>query len=268
MITINLNELTLQIPETTTVQELKNKFKPDADIILLNGFFTELNYTLKNGDKLIFIKRGEIPSSTEMKHLITARHSPKVFEKLKNAKVAIAGLGGLGSHGAISLARVGVGKLKLVDFDIVEPSNLNRQFYNISQIGMKKTDALKENILNAVNLTEIETENIFIDEENISRVFSGFDAVMEAFDNPYIKTMFVEKMISLFPNTFIAAASGIAGIHSTDLFKTKTLGKNCVIVGDFTNAAAPGQGLMAPRVAAAANIQANFIVRYLVEKNI
>ena len=57
------------------------------------------------------------------------RNNPSIMEKLKKGKVAIAGLGGLGSNIAVSLARIGVGNLLLVDFDVVEPSNLNRHHY-------------------------------------------------------------------------------------------------------------------------------------------
>lgn len=263
MIKITLNELDVEIEEGCSVSQIKEKFKHDADIVILNGFPAEMDDILNDEDVLALIKRGEIPKIWELERLIVARHSPKIFDRLRRAKVAVAGLGGLGSHAAATLARTGVGLVKLVDYDIVEPSNLNRQLYNIDQIGMLKTEALKENIMRAVNIAEIQTQNIFVTEDNISKIFSGFDAVIEAFDRPETKTMFIEKISELFPNTFIAGASGIAGIYSTELFQLKKIGKKCIIVGDFVHAAEKGSGLMAARVATAANIQANLVIRYL-----
>lgn len=263
MIKITVNEFETEIAEGSSCLQIKNKFKPEADIVILNGFPADDEDILRESDSIALIKRGEIPKPMELERLIVARNSPKVFDRLRNARVAVAGLGGLGSHAAISLARTGVGFLRIIDHDIVEPSNLNRQCYNIDQIGMKKTEALKENIMRAVNITEVETKNTFITKENVEELFRGFDAVVEAFDKPETKRMFVEKITELFPNTFIAAASGIAGIHSTELFMMKKLGDKCIIVGDFTNAAQKGQGLMAARVAAAANMQANLVVGYL-----
>lgn len=263
MIKITLNELEVEIEEGCSVAKIKEKFKHDADIVILNGFHADMDDILQDEDVLALIKRGEVPKPWELERLIVARHSPKIFDRLRNAKIAIGGLGGLGSHAAVTLARTGVGLIKLVDYDIVEPSNLNRQHYNIDQIGMPKTEALKENIMRAVNITEIQTQNIFVTEENIGKIFSGFDAVIEAFDKPETKTMFVEKMSELFPGTFVVAASGIAGIYSTELFQLKKIGKKCIIVGDFVHAAQKGRGLMAARVATAANIQANLVIRYL-----
>ena len=78
------------------------------------------------------------------------RHGKEVYNKLINSKVAIAGLGGLGSNVAIALARAGVGEIFMVDFDNVDISNLNRQQYFISDIGKAKTSALSEKI-RAVN---------------------------------------------------------------------------------------------------------------------
>lgn len=263
MIKINLNELEISINENLTVEQVKNKFKPEADIVILNGFTALRDDILVSNDSLTLIKRGEKPTQAEMESLIIARHSPKVFEKLKTARVGIAGLGGLGSHIAMNLARTGVGFLKLVDHDVVEPSNLNRQCYNMDQIGMPKTEALKENILKAVNITKIETQNVLVTRDNASLIFEGLDAVAEAFDTAETKTMFAEVITKKLPNTFLVCASGIAGLYPTELFKVKKLGQRCIVIGDFINEARKGMGLMAPRVATAAGIQSNILIRFL-----
>ena len=77
---------------------------------------------------------------------MASRHTPGVHALLKQACVGIAGVGGLGSAVAVSLARIGVGKLIIADFDVVEPSNLNRQQYFVDQLGYFKVDALTENL--------------------------------------------------------------------------------------------------------------------------
>ena len=69
-----------------------------------------------------------------------------MLTKIQNKTIGIAGCGGLGSNCAIALARIGIGKLIIVDFDSIDKSNLNRQYYFIDQIGKPKVDALEYNI--------------------------------------------------------------------------------------------------------------------------
>ena len=82
-----------------------------------------------------------IPTFEEFERIMIERHTKPVYDRLKNASVAIAGLGGLGSNIAVSLARAGVGTLFLTDFDRVDLSNLNRQQYTVNDIGRYKTEA-------------------------------------------------------------------------------------------------------------------------------
>src|SRR3972149_8786386 len=126
-IRIKINEKEVTVQSGLTLFETRNLFKPGADVIIYNGFPLSADHPLKEGDEIIFIQRGETPSREEMEYLLTARHTPGVHQKVKGSVVGIAGLGGLGSSVAVALARIGVGSLILVDFDVVEPSNLNRQ---------------------------------------------------------------------------------------------------------------------------------------------
>jgi sulfur carrier protein ThiS adenylyltransferase len=126
---IRVNEIKKIVPTGTTVSRLLEMEKSGADIFIVNGFPAQENQILQDGDGVVLIKRGEIPGPDELEILMTARHTPGVHQCMKKAVVAIAGLGGLGSAAAVSLARMGVGTLILVDFDVVEPSNLNRQQY-------------------------------------------------------------------------------------------------------------------------------------------
>ena len=135
---------------------------------------------------------------------------PGITDILKQKKVAIAGLGGLGSNIAVMLSRIGVGKLFLVDFDKVEPSNLNRQHYNINHLGMQKTLALKSQIEIINPFIEIEIKDIKITEENAREIFKGYPIVCEAFDNPIYKAILVNALLEN-GDTKIVAASGMAG---------------------------------------------------------
>ncbi|WP_425447192.1 sulfur carrier protein ThiS adenylyltransferase ThiF [Dethiothermospora halolimnae] len=263
---IIVNEKNIEFYRGMTAFSIRDKYKSDADIVILNGFIIKEDTEVKEGDKISLIKRGEKPSHEELEGLMVSRHTPGVHEKVKNAYVAVAGLGGLGSNIAISLARLGVGKLLLVDFDVVEPSNLNRQQYYIEHIGMYKTDALKDQ-LNKINpFIEVETKNAYLDQSNIKSVFQKVDIVVEAFDNPKCKAEIVNTVLSQLPNKYIVGASGVAGYFSNNTIKTKKVNDRFYMVGDFTSEAKPGCGLMAPRVSIAANHQANMVLRLILDE--
>ena len=135
-----------QHTSAATLLELKQQFLKPADVVIYNGFQTDQDFPLQDGDVVALIQKGVMPDQDELESLMCARHTPEVHQKVKASKVAIAGLGGLGSNVAVLLARTGVGHLFLVDFDIVEPSNLNRQSYYISHLGMEKTVAMRQQI--------------------------------------------------------------------------------------------------------------------------
>lgn len=254
------------ITNAKSVYELKDKVKKDADIVILNGFPISKDEVLNEGDEVSFIKRGEIPSKDELEGLLVARHTPKVYKALKKGRVAIAGLGGLGSNVALSLARVGVGYIKIIDFDVVEPSNLNRQQYFVSHIGMKKTEALKS-LLKQVNpFINLDAVDIKVTPNNIEELFKDVDIVVECFDNPVNKSMIVNEVLQKFKDKKIISASGMAGFYSNNIIKTKKINSRLYICGDFVNAAKVGNGLMAPRVAITANHEANTVVRLLLNE--
>ena len=265
-IKILVNEIEKNTEETSAFS-LKNIYKKEADIIIVNGFPIKEDMTLKDGDKITFIKRGEIPKKEELEALMSSRHTPKVHEKLKKGRIAIAGAGGLGSNVAISLARIGVGYIKVIDFDIVEPSNLNRQQYFINQIGMKKVDALKDNIKEINPFIDFEAIDTLITEDNIKELFDNVDIVIEAFDNPKYKAILVNGILSCFKDTIIISGSGMAGYYSNNLIQTKKINSRLYICGDMTHEAKIGEGLMAPRVCICANHEANMAVRLLLGKN-
>ncbi|MCY6356858.1 sulfur carrier protein ThiS adenylyltransferase ThiF [Clostridium sp. ZS2-4] len=266
---IFLNEKNVIMKDNATAYQARDVFKKDADVVILNGFMIKEDFVLKENDKLTLIKKGEVPSKEELENLLVARHTPRVHEKIKNACVGIAGLGGLGSNAAVSLARLGIGKLILVDFDIVEPSNLNRQQYLIKHLGMSKTEAMKQLISEINPFVEVEIKNEYITEKNVLNIFGDVDIVVEAFDNPEAKAVLVNMILSKRSDKIVVAASGMAGYFSNNTIITKKINDNFYLIGDETHEAKPGCGLMAPRVAIAANHQANTVLRLIMgEKNI
>jgi sulfur carrier protein ThiS adenylyltransferase len=262
-IDIKVNEKEVSVPSKTTLYQLKKRFKPDADVIIYNGFPLTSDHPLKGGDEIVFIQKGELPSSEEFECLLLARHTPGVHQKIRRSVVGIAGLGGLGSAVAIALARIGVGTLILVDFDVVEPSNLNRQQYFIHQIGMPKVEALRENLSKINPYVRILTYAEKLDRDNMERIFKGAMVIVEAFDRAEEKAMLINALSEKMPDKYIVAASGVAGYGDNNEIRTVQFSSRIFIIGDQKTPAEPGVGLMAPRVGIAAHHQANLVLRIL-----
>lgn len=260
---IKLNEKTIKIAEGTTLAALAESHKPGADVLILNGFPAAGDTLLCEGDELFLIKRGEQPPQEELEWLMAARHTPGVHARLKKATVGIAGVGGLGSAVAVALARVGVGCLILADFDVVEPSNLNRQQYFVDQLGSYKVDALAENLARINPYVSLETYRVMLDQDNIPAIFSPCQIVVEAFDRPDMKAMLVNTLLAEMPLVKVVAASGLAGYGSNNGIVTRRVSRRLFMVGDGESEARPGSGLMAPRVAIAAGHQANQVLRII-----
>lgn len=206
---------------------------------------------------------GKILTKEEIKAALEERHSPETQEKLSAGRVAIAGLGGLGSNVAYSLTRIGVGHLHLIDFDVVDITNLNRQQYFMEHLGMPKTDAL-ESLLKKINpYLDIQTDCVRVTEDNIRELFGEWDIVCEAFDDPGAKAMLVNGILECFPEKKLVSASGMAGFGSSNSIVTKKVSDNFYLCGDRVSAPEYGRGLMAPRVAICAAHEANMITRLI-----
>ena len=258
-----LKELALGDKESEIYKFLEKFNATEPDIFIVDGFAIKEDSELKDGSNVVFIRRGVMPEREVLRAMIASRNSPELNLALSKAVIGVAGLGGLGSNIAISLARVGVKKLVLADFDVVEPSNLNRQQYFVRHIGLKKTQALKE-LINDVNpFVEVETHDIFLDEKNVASVFGECEILCEAFDNVAGKAMILNEAGASLKDKKIIGASGMAGYFSSNIIKTIKFAKNVYLCGDLTNEAKIGQGLMAPRVAVCANHEANLAIRLL-----
>jgi len=260
---ILVNERKCDVPDLITSEEIRLRYKPDADLVVVNGYPEPDSCPLKEGDRVVLIRRGEIPAAEELEALMMARHTPGVHARLKGACVGIAGVGGLGSSLAVALARCGVGSLILADFDVVEPSNLNRQQYFIDQIGLPKVVALQNNLRRINPQVEISTFFGRLDSHNIPEVFAGVDILVEAFDSAEQKAILVSTFRRHFPERPLVAASGLAGYDSANSIVTRKVGERFYLVGDGVSAAQPGRGLMAPRTGIAAHHQANAVLRLI-----
>lgn len=207
-----------------------------------------------------------IPTKEEMLQALEERHGKELQSKFNNASVAICGLGGLGSNIAIALARAGVGKLYLFDFDKVDLSNLNRQQYSVSQLGMYKTDALKENLHQIAPYVNVVTHTVRITENNIKELFDETDIICEAFDRPEEKAMLVNGIMESFTDKYLVAGSGMAGISSANSIKTRKITKHFYLCGDETSDVSDGIGLVASRVMVCAAHQAHMVLRIIAEE--
>ena len=214
-------------------------------------------------------ERHTILSKDEIEEVLIERHTLPIHRKLRNAGAAIAGLGGLGSHVAVMLARTGIGSLHLIDFDRVEPSNLNRQIYRMKHLGRYKTEALKEEISEINPYISVRTDTVKVTDNNIDRLFRDDKIICEAFDRAENKAMLVNYLLEHRPDTFIVYGSGMAGYGSSNSIHTEKRMKNLYLCGDGTSDIASGISLTAPRVTLCAAHQANMILRLILgEKDV
>ena len=168
----------------------------------------------------------------EIWEVLCSRHSTAVQEKLWKAQVAVAGLGGLGSNIAVSLARIGVGHLHLLDFDEVDLTNLNRQYYFLRHVGMKKTEALKEILLDINPYLDIQTDCRKVKREDIPRLFAKDEYICEAFDRAEEKAMLVNEIRECFPDKVLVAGNGMAGYGQSNEIQTRKVGKKFSIFAE------------------------------------
>lgn len=195
--------------------------------------------------------------------MLIERHGQQVFDTLAKAHVGIAGLGGLGSNIAMMLARSGVGHLLLIDFDRVEPSNLNRQHYMVSHLGMPKSEAIKDLVLQANPFIQLDTRCLRITGENAPELFKDCDLVCEAFDKPEAKAELVNSLLENCPGLPILSGSGMAGYGSSNTIRTEKVMKNLYLCGDRVSDIESVGTLMAPRVQICAAHEANMALRLL-----
>lgn len=204
-----------------------------------------------------------IPSKEEMINALKIRQGEELQEKLMSSVVAVCGLGGLGSNISISLARAGIGKLILIDFDRVDITNLHRQQYKACQVGRYKTEALLENLKEIAPYTEFETHTVQIDECNAVDLLKDADIICEAFDNAQCKAMLTNIVLEQMPQKYLVAGSGMAGLGSPNTIKTRKITDKFYLCGDGVSDVNDDIGLVSSRVMLCASHQAHTIIRIL-----
>lgn len=183
------------------------------------------------------------------------------FKKVQTVRVGIAGAGGLGSNCALNLVRVGFKNITITDFDAIDPTNLDRQFYFLDQVGMKKTQALKTNLLRVnpdLNLRIFEKK---IDKNNVKEIFDDCDIVAECLDTAICKKMLLEELFGM--KKKVVAVSGLGGIGSSDDIRIHKIKDNLIIIGDLKSDIDKRPAL-SPRVNIAAAKQADAILEYTI----
>ena len=191
------------------------------------------------------------------------RHGYEAYKALKKATVGIAGCGGLGSHVAISLARMGIGHLILADYDIVDITNIHRQAYRLEHINNYKTHALRDEIYAIDPFLKVTTYTDRLNAKNIQTIFQNASIVCECLDHPYEKAMLFENHHIFFPEKSLITASGMAGKGSANDIRTTQPFQNVYLCGDGTSDISKDGHLYAARVAICANHQALMILRLL-----
>ena len=204
-----------------------------------------------------------IPTKEEWNTALSERHGEGLQKKFSSATVAVCGLGGLGSNIAISLARAGIGKLILIDFDRVDITNLHRQQYKASQIGLNKTDALSDNLKEIAPYIDIVLHTVRITEENATELLKDADIICEAVDEAEAKAMLTNLVLEAMADKYLVAASGMAGMGFANTIRTRRVMSRFYLCGDGESDVSEAGSLVASRVMLCAAHQAHTVLRIL-----
>lgn len=207
-----------------------------------------------------------IPTKEEMIKALVARQGKRLSAAFSVATVAVCGLGGLGSNIAIALARAGIGKLILIDFDRVDITNLHRQQYKATQVGEYKTEALSDCLKEIAPYIELEKHTVRITEANAADLLKEADIICEAFDDPECKAMLTNVVLEKMPDKYLVAASGMAGMGSANSIRTRRVTKRFYLCGDEVSETSDTVSLVASRVMICAAHQAHMVLQILAER--
>lgn len=203
-----------------------------------------------------------LKNESEFRAEIFTRNPKGTAEILRNARVCILGAGGLGSNVAIMLVRAGIGELKLIDFDKVEISNLNRQHYALKHLGSPKIGALKEQILGINPYAKVQILNEKITSENVREILRNEKIICECFDGAENKAM-IANLSAEFKDKIFVCASGMAGLGGANSIQTRKFGANLYLCGDSASRAGLENGLISARVMLCAAHQVNAVLRVI-----
>lgn len=187
--------------------------------------------------------------------------SQEQLARLASAHIGLAGAGGLGSNTALMLARSGIGRLTVIDCDIVEPSNLNRQQFWPRHLGMAKVDALAELLRELNPDLVVDPIRMRLDRNNLGQALPACPIWVEALDSAETKALFVSAALAA--GHQVVAASGVAGYGGAAM-RRKDLGR-LTVVGDLCSDIA-SQPPLAPRVTQAAAMLADVVLELVLDK--
>lgn len=227
--------------------------------VLINGRSAPPDAEVREGDSVVVLDGTENPLLTSLREI----YGPEVYRRVRGASIGVAGLGGIGSHVALALARAGVGSLVIADFDSVDVTNLARQCYFSRDVGLPKAEAMAGMIADIGADTSVEAHVVRLDADNAVRLFSGCDVVCEAFDRPDQKAMLVEALLSGDPGVRVVSCSGMAGFGPASEITTQRRMSRLSVCGDMESDSSQGSGLVAPRVMVCAGHEALEAVRIL-----
>ncbi len=193
---------------------------------------------------------------------IFAKNADGMTGRLSRAVIGIAGCGGIGSNVAVSLVRAGIGKLIIADFDIVEASNLNRQYYFISEIGKSKVTVLKDRLLQINPDCEITVHDKELRRNDIGPIFGEAEIMIEAFDRAESKQWLIEEWATNYPEKPVISGNGLSGFGNFESLKVRRTG-NIWFCGDGVTSSE--SGLCSARVAIVSNMQANLAIELLMK---
>ena len=186
-------------------------------------------------------------------------------EKLERVQVGIAGAGGLGSNVAMHLVRAGVKRLTICDFDTVSESNLNRQFFFRDQVGMKKVEALRDNLLRIEPDLKLQIEDRHLDVEGVRALYADCDILVEALDVAETKAVFYNAFLG--DKRPVVGASGLAGFGRSNAIRLKKLG-NLYLAGDGEASVSDALAPQSARVGIAAAMEANTVLALVLGREI
>ena len=179
------------------------------------------------------------------------------LHRIQTKKIGIGGAGGLGSNCAMILVRSGFKHFEIIDKDVIDASNLNRQQYYVDEIGLAKVEVTKTRLLKINPQAEITIHRHEWNEDNAINHFKGFDFIVEAFDVVDWKHRFVQYHAPRFP--IVVSGVGMAGLTKKEPMSVKRVG-NIYICGDRSTDSHQGHPPMAPRVSACAAMMAEIIL--------
>jgi sulfur carrier protein ThiS adenylyltransferase len=268
-IQLYINDTPCSVTEGTTLAQARANFLPEATYAILNTMANPgPDILLREHDRLYLYEHRLTFENNNLRDLILARQPRSATDKLRTACIGIAGAGGLGSVVSENLARAGVGRLVVADFDAIEPSNLNRQRYCMRQLGLPKAAALADNLRKSCPCVDINAIQERINADNCVRVFNTCDIVCECFDAAESKAALVTALRSQMPECIVVAASGLAGSGSARSITIRRVSANLYIVGDMHSDAASGTGLFATRIGIVASLQSHVAMQLILGEQV